>query len=74
MLEDRFNAIFGEPGSEAMFSPFKQQELVNKVEYLANTVAQQAEVIRHLEKVKKEVSNVLCTASDDCQFCLCFWK
>lgn len=59
MLEQRFNAIFGEPGSEASFSPFKQQELVNKVEFLGNTVAQQAEVIRHLQKVKKEVRYVL---------------
>jgi uncharacterized coiled-coil protein SlyX len=55
MLEQRFNAVFGEPGSEALFSPFKQQELLHKVEYLGNTVAQQADVIRHLEKVKKEV-------------------
>lgn len=55
MLEQRFNAIFGEPGSDSMLSPFKLQEMMNKVEYLGNTVAQQAEVIRHLEKVKKEV-------------------
>jgi hypothetical protein len=54
-LERRFNDIFGEPGTEPWLSPFKQQKLMDKVDYLESTVSQQTESITNMEKMEVEV-------------------
>lgn len=46
LLERRMNEMFGEPGSEPRLSPFKQQELLDRVDHLEATVAAQADEIR----------------------------
>eukprot|EP00892_Ulva_mutabilis_P012383 jgi/Ulvmu1/9517/UM053_0005.1 len=50
LLERRMNEMFGEPGSEPRLSPFKQQELLDRVDHLEATVAAQADAIHELRE------------------------
>jgi len=55
LLERRMNEMFGEPGSEPRLSPFKQQELIHRVDHLEATVAAQADDIRELRESGNDV-------------------
>lgn len=55
LLERRMNEMFGEPGTEPRLSPFKQQELIDKVDYLEATVAAQADELCGMKLKGKDV-------------------
>jgi hypothetical protein len=41
LMENRFDEVFGPPGSDSQLSPFKQKDTLDRLEVLESAVAQQ---------------------------------
>lgn len=50
-LEGRFDAIFGKPGTEPKLSPFKQEEILGRLQELEGQVNAQADDLQDLHSV-----------------------
>ena len=54
-LESRFDAIFGKPGSEPKLNPFKQEEILGRLEDVEGQLAAQGDDVHELHTFTHQV-------------------